>query len=306
MKRFTDLPILDGTQERHAWEEWAPPDQLGSLNRLTPSHVLAATRLVRRGVVFSLDLCVDEPGSGGDLRPAPRHVVQVTDYGRDDSLDGFYLGGSSQWDGLRHVRYRGMYYGGRTDADLEASEDLGVDLLAPAGFVTRGVLVDVPRYFEDFGKPWDPLGRELIGPELLDDILAYQGVALKEGDVLLLRTGWLDAWLALPDEEREPGGGPQSGLDPGRDTAAWLWDHGIVGVAADNKAVERRPFLERGDGRLHFRLLPLLGIYMGEQFDLRALAADCAVDGSYEGMFTSAPLRVRRGVSAPPNAYLLK
>lgn len=306
MKRYSELPHVEGTKDRHAWDEFGPGDELGSLNRITPERVVTAAALVRRGATFSLDLCVDEPGSGGDLRPRPVHRVEVTDYGRDDALDGFHLGASSQWDGLRHVRFRTAYWGGRTDADLDAGDELGVDRLAAAGFVTRGVLVDVPRHMAAVGEPWDPLGRQPIGPDLLDAVLARQGVAVGEGDVLLLRTGWLDAWYALPEAEREPGGGPQSGLDPGRDTAAWLWDHGVVGVAADNKAVERRPFLERGDGRLHARLLALLGIYMGEQFDLRALAADCAHDGVYEGMFTSAPLRVRRGVSAPPNAYLVK
>jgi len=299
--------LVEGTNERHAWDEYGPGDELGALNNLSPARVLAAAGLIRRGAVFSLDLLIDEPGSGGDLRPTPLHHVERTEYGRDDHLDRFYLGASSQWDGLRHVKYRDRgYYGGRSEEDLDGSDVLGVDRIAGRGLVTRGVLVDVPRYFSDRGEPWDPLGRVAISEALLEEVLRHQATEIGRGDVLLLRTGWLDAWYALDPNEREPGGGPQSGLASDRSMAAWLWDHGLVGVAADNKAVERRPFIDRGDGRLHARLIPLLGIYLGEQFDLRAVAADCAEDRVYEGMFVSAPLRVRGGVSAPPNAYLLK
>jgi hypothetical protein len=56
----------------------------------------------------------------------------------------------------------------------------------------------------------------------------------------------------------------------------------------------------------HFALLPLLGLPLGELFDLAALAEDCASDGVYEGLFTSAPLNLRGGVASPPNALVIK
>jgi hypothetical protein len=57
---------------------------------------------------------------------------------------------------------------------------------------------------------------------------------------------------------------------------------------------------------MHFRLLPLLGMPIGEFFDLEALAEDCAADGIYEFMFTSAPLNLPAGVASPPNALAIK
>ena len=36
------------------------------------------------------------------------------------------------------------------------------------------------------------------------------------------------------------------------------------------------------------------------------LAADCAADGRYEFMFTSAPLNLPSGVASPPNALAIK
>jgi hypothetical protein len=57
---------------------------------------------------------------------------------------------------------------------------------------------------------------------------------------------------------------------------------------------------------LHFSLLGLLGIPIGELFDLDAVADDCATDGRYTCLFTSAPLNLSAGVASPPNALALK
>ena len=56
----------------------------------------------------------------------------------------------------------------------------------------------------------------------------------------------------------------------------------------------------------HSMLLPMLGIPLGEMFDLSALAADCAADGRYACLFVSAPLNIPRGVASPPNALAIK
>ena len=57
---------------------------------------------------------------------------------------------------------------------------------------------------------------------------------------------------------------------------------------------------------VHLALLPLLGLPIGELWDLDALAADCAADGVYELLFTSAPLNMQSGVASPPNALAIK
>ena len=56
----------------------------------------------------------------------------------------------------------------------------------------------------------------------------------------------------------------------------------------------------------HSLLLPMLGIPLGELFDLSALAADCAADGRYACLFVSAPPNVSHGVATPPNALAIK
>jgi hypothetical protein len=52
--------------------------------------------------------------------------------------------------------------------------------------------------------------------------------------------------------------------------------------------------------------LPLLGILIGELFVLDTLADDCAAEGNWEGLFTSAPLNLRHGVASPPNALVIR
>lgn len=100
---------------------------------------------------------------------------------------------------------------------------------------------------------------------------------------------------------------PAPGLYQAEATAAWLWDRRIAAVAADCPALEAMPMDESSEeGYLHYRLIPLLGFAIGELFQLEALAADCANDGVWEGMFTSAPLNKLGGSGSTANALAIK
>jgi len=76
-------------------------------------------------------------------------------------------------------------------------------------------------------------------------------------------------------------------------------------VVADNPAVEIIP-AQPGMGFLHSQALPLLGIPLGEMWDLDALAADCAAEGRYDSFFTAAPIHLAHGVASPPNAIAVR
>jgi hypothetical protein len=52
--------------------------------------------------------------------------------------------------------------------------------------------------------------------------------------------------------------------------------------------------------------LPLLGLLLGEQFNLEPLADDCAKDKRHEFMVVSAPLHLVGGYASPPNAVAIK
>ena len=147
--KYRDLPLLEGTEERHAWDVFGPGDNLGTINYLTPEHVLESMKLVKRGVSFNLDLPLDQPErpqDGSEGRVSYTHNIYRTRGGGDDSLDNFYLQSSSQFDSLAHVRFgsRGFYQG-VTDEELDTGR-LGIDHWSQHGISGRAVLIDLPRF----------------------------------------------------------------------------------------------------------------------------------------------------------------
>ena len=319
---YDDLPVRPGLPPGSSWGVWGDGDRFGCLNLLTPERVQRAVGLVRRGAVFALNLDLELPDP--PLFNRGRHTHTVTGVvgrtGHDDVFDGWNTQASSQWDGFRHVIHPVHgHYGGVAD------EEHGMHHWARRGLVGRGVLADVGRWREAEGRP---LRMDAADPIEADDVLgtlAAQGTEVEEGDILLLHTGWVGWYRGLDADQRRryvEEGHAAPGLRPGRDVARTLWDLHIAAVAADNPALEMWPVGgiadpdERAAARndparvedvfVHTRLLPLLGLPIGELWDLEALAADCAADGVHEFLLTSAPLNVHAGVASPPNALALK
>lgn len=310
--KFSELPELGTTGERHAWDVWGRQDNLGSLNRVGDQQILAASRLVRTGRVTPLTLPLNEPDPGVfPFRDPYSHEVEVDRGGRDDKVDNFYLQFSSQWDGLRHVRFKEHgYWGGRSEQDLDDTSDLGIDKWAERGPMGRGVLIDVERHLRERGMPLPSDQKFDIGPDLITEVAAAQETELREGDFLVLRTGWMEWYRALPAQTRSEMRGTVGaglacpGLDSAIGTAEFLWDTGIVSVAADNIACEALP-VDRAKGFLHRRMIPLLGMAVGEFWWLAELSELCAATGMYDFLLVSAALRIPRGVGSPANAFAL-
>lgn len=310
---FCELPTLPGSTERHAWDVWSHDDQVGCMNFAGSQQVRQAIMTVTMGKVVSLSLPLNEPSPGLFPKRGPfQHTILMGSHGRDDRLDGFFPQFSSQWDGLRHVRYRQYgFWGGRQDEAIDSGGELGVEHWSRRGVVTRGVLVDVKGFHERRGSALAPNERFPLRPEYLDEVLAAQGSVLQQGDVLLIRTGWLEWYLGLTQEERTRlvgtvGQGPSAlacpGLDAHQETAAWLWDHRVAGVASDNPALEALP-VDKSVGFFHYRLIPLLGMAVGEFWNLAAIATECAGLGRYEFLLMSAVMDIPGGVGSPANAY---
>lgn len=302
----------DGKPPGSAWGVFGEGDDIGTINLLDADRVLAGIREVRLGEVHSLNWDVTEP-SPNPHRPAPvrTHIV-APGIARDDSLSPFPLQYSSQWDGLRHVEVGGRFYNDVDPARVDdpASTTLGIQLWAERGIVGRGVLLDVAGHQAAKGTPFDPGSRFEIRTALLDEVAAAQGTSIERGDILLLRTGWAGWFQSLPPAERArrfQADSPQAGLEPVEASAAWLWDKHVAAVAADNVALESMPVsMETTDGFLHFKLIPALGLAVGELFWLDDLAAACRADRRWSFFFTSAPLNVPGGVGSPPNALAIR
>lgn len=309
---YSDLPeVPDRPGTAHAWDVWGRGDSVGTINILGPEQVVAAARLVQNGRVVNLNLPLDEPHPGlFPKRPPYEHTIFATGSGRDDLLNGFYPQGSTQWDGLRHIRYREHYWGGRTEAEVDEQGALGIEHWARSGIIGRGVLADVAAHQDRAGDPISFDSSFEITVEVLEAVLEAQGIEVTEGTILLLRTGWLEGYRSAPMDVREAMRGTVGstfrcpGLESTRRMAAWLWDHGVVAVAADNPAVEVLP-VDPVKGFLHRRLVALQGTALGEFWSLTELSSACVESGRYEFMLVSAPLDLPGGVGSPANAYAL-
>jgi kynurenine formamidase len=310
---YKDLPVAAGAPAGSAWGLFGADDQIGCLNLLSPERVVAAAKLVRKGSVFPLNLRIDRPDPPLYGRGAPRQHIEASPVSRDDYLDNFWPQASSQWDSLRHIRHPrdGFYNGTKDEEIIEGGGRLGIENMALRGVAGRGVLLDIGRFLESAGRPLDCATSATITPQDLAECTRTEGVGVRTGDVLLIRTGWLRWYLEETTAEQRQRMADRDqlqapGLAAGEEMAAYLWDLHIAAIACDNPALEAWPPQPDSGGFLHFTLIPLFGMNIGELWDMEALAADCVADGVYEFLFTSAPLNVPGGVGSPPNALAIK
>jgi hypothetical protein len=186
------------------------------------------------------------------------------------------------------------------------------------------VLLDVGRYFEKIGRPIDLSTNHMVRPADLDRVAADAGVTLHPGDTLLIRLGWAPWFLSLPVEQRPKGKGRSGnpGLIQSEEMLAWIWDHRLALIAADNSGLEATPVNPdsgwvdpdeppppRGpshNGMMHRSLLALLGVAIGELWSLEELAASSEQDGVYEFFLTVKPLNIVGGAGSPANAIAIK
>ena len=324
LPQYTELPIFEKTGERHAWGVWGKDDQLGMVNLLTPERVKHAASLVKKGKIINIEPSKGIPQFSSPSKVTHEHHINVSRTGRSDYVDHWNLhGGWGHLDSFRHFRYREFgYYGGRQDEDLDRDVSNGIEKWAQHGLVGRGVLIDVARHLEQHGQTLDPNKRFYIGHQLIETVAKEEKVTFEPGDVILLRTGWLKRYQSLTPKEK---GAFDSSLPEGershidfidfivldrfQTTAAWVWDHQLVAIWADNGAVESHslgdPVVE-GKGSNHHRLLALMGIGIGEFFDFEELSEDCAQDGVYEFMVTAKPVNIPGACGSSANAYAIK
>ncbi|MGZ8695121.1 MAG: cyclase family protein [Gaiellaceae bacterium] len=316
---WDSLPPADNGA-RTAWGLFGADDSVGLMNLQTPDRIAAAARLVRRGVVFSLDAPLDafDPPFFGRTLPR-RRVRSILDVAFDDAYDELCPQASSQWDALGHVGYRpDAFYNGATFAEVAEGRRHGIETWARRGIAGRAVLLDVARVLADEGRPFDPLSPYRITAEDLETARKRAAVEFSPGDVILLRTGFGAAYGALDAGGRvafalEPAA---AGVEASEPMARYLWNTHASAIASDNPSVEvdepgkvppaSWPPPNWPWSHLHHVLIGQLGFALGELWHLEDLAADCANDGVYEAFLASAPLHLRGGSGSTANALAIK
>ena len=300
------------------WGRWGDDDQIGTLNHVTPAEVAAAGKLIRHGRVFGMGIPLDENGPQRGLyggRWNPIHLMLATG---SDAIAGKYpesntLGyaddainmpvqAATHWDALGHIFFDNKLYNGH-DASVVDSRGVhknGIEHTRDK-MVGRGVLLDVARFK---GVPFLEDGYGIPNAEL-EATAKAQGVEIRKGDFVIIRTGQMEQRLEAADW-----GGYAGGDAPGVDfeNCYWSQEKQIAAICSDTWGVEVRPN-KTTDGVFqpwHWIVIPRMGLTMGEMFYVKELAADCAADGVYEFFFCAPPLVITGGTGSPINPQAIK
>ena len=285
---------------------WGPGDEIGRLNLMTDASRAALMRRADGSKVYDLSVeyfvgmpswhgigdpryqfwlthtprgaTVDDPMRVG--RSVNRHVSYTGD------AVSMYTHTGTHIDALNHFGLNGRIYNG-----FEADEELGDRGWRKAGaetippIVARGILVDVAGAQ---GLSMLP-DNFRIGRKELEAALARQKAQVREGDVVLIRTGRMTRY-----EEGQAFIDDAPGLD--MDGARYLVERGAMVVGADNLSFEAFPSDDPSNYiPVHTYLLAEHGIPIIELAFLEELAADRV----YEFAFIGGSLKFR-GASAAP------
>jgi kynurenine formamidase len=285
---------------------WGDADVIGRLNWVTPVSTAKVLGRIRPGPVYdlSVDYFIGMPAWTGSGDPKFEHWMTHTPRGNvldgltgaapdvqerfSMSADCFLMNThcGTHIDTLTHSGYRGRFWNG-----LGAEADLGGRTWMRGGaadyppIVARGVLLDVARLHQT--KVLDP--GYAITPGDVDQACERQQVTLREGDVVILRTGMMTHWPAPAFV------GPSAGM--GVKAARYLCEEkGAMCVGTDTVGFEVMPH-EESDTFLpvHSYMLAEAGAQILEIVNCERLAADAL----FEFAFIGGPMRLRGSTGAP-------
>jgi len=215
------------------------------------------------------------------------HGEYLGPIGNSSASDAIALGShvGTHIDALCHFSCGGKLYGGDEAAGLQSYggglRRHSIDTVPP--ILRRGVLLDIAP-----AAGLDPLPDDFeITAAQLDAAVSAAGVAIKPGDVVLLRTGWARYF-------RDPGKfiSQVHGPGPGVAGARWLSSRGIFAAGSDTVAFEKVPDLAMP---VHVHLLVEHGIHIVECLNLEELAKA----GVSEFAFVALPLKLEGATGSP-------
>ena len=302
--------FLDLARRVSNWGRWGADDERGTLNLIDAEAVRRGAACVRTGRTFSLALPLNDDGPQTGVIPGrdnPQHRMVAVNMAYTGDPDAFAtsddavsmgLQAATHWDALAHVSYGGCLYNGFPASSVTEAGAARCGIDKAGAIVSRGVLLDVARA-RGAGRL---AGAHAIGADDLSAACELAGVEVEPGDVVLLRTGQLQV---LRGGDKDAYGHPSPG--PGIDAVGWFRDHDVAAVATDNLTFEVFP-CERPDLFLPVHLLDLrdVGLTQGQNFDLEALADDCADDGVYAFLLEASPQPFTGATGSPVNPIATK
>ena len=299
--------MTDQTQEIPARSPWGPDDEIGRLNLITEQSRAAAMEGIDPGRTFDLgvDLYVGMPSwaAAGDPSfmiwmthtPSGNLIDNPMKRSREENERVGYSGDSiamythcgTHLDTLNHFSRYGKIWNGFNEEEHLGSRHwtkCGADKLPP--IVARGVMLDIPGAL---GMDMLPQGHA-ISPDEIKKAVERQNTPLREGDVVLVRTGRMAIY---PDWEQFMVNSPGISLD----SAKYLVEEGgAILLGADNVSVEQAPSPVKDNWvPVHCYCFQEVGVCLLEFANLEPLAEA----GVYEFCFIGTPLKIRGATGAP-------
>jgi len=263
---------------------WGAEDEIGALNAMTAQSVRAALSVVRRGEVADLGVMVDR-SSFRWAGHAPTEVMSYrTPHGERAVGDDVPGANDPRWhstvvftcdnvgthlDGLAHITVgkgdETHWYNGfkenRHGSDFGVLKG-GADRFPP--IVARGVLVDVAAWKKVDALP----ANYAISSDDIQQTLAWEQVELRQGDVILLRTGTGRFWGECGADHQAIARSDTAGIN--LKSAKWMVEgYGPILIGSDTSTVEVVPYEES----VHVYLLVEQGVPMGELHYLEQLSS---------------------------------
>ncbi len=288
------------------WGRWGADDRRGTINLIDAAALQRGLTAARQGKVISLSLPFDENGPQVGMVPGrdnpKRTMIMIdqpmngdpTDFCTTDDKVEMGVQASTHWDALCHASYENLLYNGvpASTIDETGSHEHGIERYGP--IVSRGILLDVARAL---GVDRLEENHPISGDDL-DAAATLAGVTVEPGDIICVRTGQIQ-FFHEGDKMR------YVYPTPGMSTLSipWVRDHDVAAVATDTLAFEcfppEDPAVWLPVHMLHIRDM---GLCQGQNWDLEALAVDCAADGQYQFLLNATPLPMTRsagGAVAP-------
>ncbi|WP_327244943.1 cyclase family protein [Streptomyces sp. NBC_01320] len=275
------------------WGRWGADDEIGTLNLITDAVVRDAAATVSTGQRIPLALPLQQDGVQSGLIPGrvnPLHaMVQINQelfgpgtVATSDDVVTLGLQAATHWDALTHASHSGKIYNGRPATTVTAhggAEFSGID--KPPHLVSRGVLLDVARAHGVDRLP----GDHAVTPEDLDAAEEFAGIRVRAGDIVLVRTGQVQVYLA---GDKHAYAYPSPGLSIR--TPEWFHARDVAAVANDTLTFEIFP-AEIEDLWLGVHALDLveMGMLQGQNWNLETLSAACAEEERYGFLLSAMP-----------------
>jgi len=272
---------------------WGPNDQTGATNRVTAAVTKAAAAEIKTGKVITMSYPLTDgvPLFGSrftktilssfSLAPGASYGENELTYMEDTWLSQSHVG--THLDGMGHIGRKDCYYN-QTPMGKFINQNnmtkLGLEHLK--SFATRGVIIDMVKVFQAAGKfkgnaackkPCMDKGTLITGSDIQAGLRMYN-VTLREGDIVIIHTGWGDLFEQFPAQNALFNSGAP-GI--GKDAANWLVSQKIVAVGLDTWVVEVIPGENPKEAFIvHNILLTDNGIHIIENVRTDLIAAEAA------------------------------